>query len=534
MSLNTDDSPAVAVKPGVTDLSSGAAAASTGRNLEIHQGLAGAAADGELKGKSVRGGAITVVGQALSFALQMGSTVVLARLLSPTDYGLQGMVYTLTGFFNLFKDAGLSVASVQRETLTHPQASTLFWINASVGALLATAVASLSPLLVVFYKEPRLLWVTVASASGFLFSGLAVQHRALLNRAMRFATITKIDMGSMVFSFAVGILMAIGGLGYWALVGQAVSQPVYSVVALWVALPWRPGRPARGTGIRSMIRYGSTHTLNSFVVYLAYNTEKILLGRFWGVQQLGIYGRAYSLANLPVQQLIGSAGAVALPILSRMQGDLQRMRRSFLKSLSLVVSLIIPAVIVCSIFADEIIAALLGPKWIGVAPVVRLLTPTVLVFALINPLAWFLQATGRVGRSLNMSFLIAPAVILGILCGLPYGTTGVACGYSAAMVLLIVPCVAWAKHGTGISTKDYWGAVKPPLIAGVGAVVAGLTAKLAFQNTLGPFLLLGLGCALSFAVYALLLLFVLDQKTMYADLLTHLLSRFRPEAETDF
>jgi O-antigen/teichoic acid export membrane protein len=509
------------------DAASESEVANSRHQRAVEQSLLGTRDLGDLKGKSVRGGAVTMLGQGLSYALHIGSSFVLARLLSPTDYGLLAMVYTLTGFFGLFRDAGLGVATVQRETLTHEQASTLFWINTAVGAVLAAVVASLGPVLVIFYKEPRLLWVTVASASVFLLHGVAIQHRALLNRAMRFSAITGIDVGSGVVGTVVGIYMAARGYGYWALVGISISSSVVSTATYFFVMPWLPGKPVRGSGIRSMVRYGSTVSLNSMVVYFAYNTEKILLGRFWGAAPLGIYGRAYSLANLPIRQFIGSVGAVAFPLLSRVQSDAERLRRTFLKCHGLVVSLMIPAVIVCSLFADEIIATLLGPKWNGVAPVARLLTPTVLAFALINPLSWFLRATGRVRRSLNIALLIAPVVILGILAGLRHGPTGVATGYSSAMLLLSVPLVVWAKHGTGITTEDFLNTIKNPLLAGAGGAAVGWAFKLAVQSFLPPLALLVLGVALSLAVYAGILLFVLNQKSVYLDLLSQLIPRNR-------
>ncbi len=223
------------------------------------------------------------------------------------------MVITLTGFFSLFKDAGLSVASVQRETLTHEQISTLFWINTAVGALLMIAVAAAGPLLAVFYKEPRLLWITVASATVFLLNSLAVQHRALLDRSMQFTTSAKIEILSSVFGTVVAIGMAALGCGYWSLIVQTISLYVVGMVASWIAMPWMPGKPHWTPELRSMVRFGGTVTLNSLVVYLGYNTEKVLLGRFWGPASLGLYGRAYQIGNLPVQQLTNSMGSVAFP-----------------------------------------------------------------------------------------------------------------------------------------------------------------------------------------------------------------------------
>ena len=493
----------------------------------VQQGLVGAWEIRDIKTKSVRGGAVTLAGQVLSILLQFGSTFLLARLLTPEDYGIQGMVYTLIAFLNIFKDAGLSVASIQRQTLTHDQISTLYWLNIATGAGLAGLLAASAPLLADFYHEPRVVWVAVLSSLVFLLHGASIQHRALLNRAMRFTAITGIDVGSAIFGVVVGILMAVGGYRYWSLVWMNISGSIVSTAAYYVVMPWRPGRPVRGSGVGSMIRYGSTVTLNSVVVYFAYNTEKILLGRFWGAAPLGIYGRAYSLANLPVQQFIASVGSVAFPLLSRVQSDAERLRRAFLRCHALVVSMIIPALTVCAVFAEEIISVLLGPKWAGVAPVVRWLMPTVLAFALINPLSWLLRSIGLVQRSLNIALMIAPVVILGILAGLKYGPIGVAIGYSGAMVLLSAPMVAWAKHGTGISTRDFLGAIKDPMIAGAcGAVAAGIV-KWTAQALLSPATILIAGAVISCGTYAMVLLFVLKQKVFYADLVQELVPKSR-------
>jgi len=482
----------------------------------------------DLKQRSVRGGVVAVLAQGLTFVLQTGSTIVLARLLSPEDFGLLGMVVAMTGFLTLFRDAGLGLASVQREILTREQASTLFWINAAVGAALTLLAVAMAPLLVVFYKDPRLLAVTIASAAAFLFSGLAVQHRALLNRAMRFATMAKIDVLALAGGASIAVSMAALGCGYWALVGMAVGIPVITAAAVWIAMPWLPGRPARATGVRSMLHVGGAVTLNSLVVYLAYNTEKILLGRFWGAEALGLYGRAYQLATLPVQQLNASMSNVAYPALSRAQGDAERVRRAFLEGYSVVVSMTIPVTIGCAVFAEEIVRVMLGAKWVGAAEVLRLLAPAVLGFALVNPFGWFLQATGRVRRSLNMAFLIAAVVILGILAGLRHGPTGVALGYSTAMVLLVVPCVAWAIHGTGMTAGDYWDALKRPLVSGAMAGAAGLHFKFTCEAVLVPIPLLILGLTLMAGVYVLALLVVMGQKNRYADLMRQVLQRNRP------
>jgi len=392
-------------------------------------------------------------------------------------------------------------------------------------------VAATGPLLAAFYKEPRLLWLTIASSSIFLFNSLSVQHKALLDRSMRFGTGVKIDILTATVGSIVAVGMAALGCGYWSLICQNISMQIISTAAIWIAMPWLPGRPRWTPELRSMARFGGTVTLNSFVVYVAYNTEKILLGRFWGAAPLGIYSRAYQLANLPVQQLISSVHGVAFSALSRIQGEAQRLQRAYLKSQTIIVSLTIPVIIGSAFFAREIVLVMLGQKWIQAASVLRFLAPTILVFALVNPFSWLLQATGRVERSLNIAFLICPVVILGILAGLRHGPSGVALGYSAAMLLLFVPIVAWATHGTGITAASYWDSVKRPLIAGMIGGGIGWLLSLPFR-ALAPITLLAVELTTSFAVYVVCLLFVMGQKEFYVDLVRHLMRR-RQEATVE-
>uniref|UniRef100_UPI0015C6255E oligosaccharide flippase family protein n=1 Tax=Crenothrix polyspora TaxID=360316 RepID=UPI0015C6255E len=182
----------------------------------------------DLKDKVIRGGLSKVGAQAISFALRLGSLMVLSRLLDPKDFGLVAMATVITGVFGLFKDAGLSMATVQCTTVSHEQMSILFWINMLVGLVLAFLLVVIAPLIADFYHEPRLIWVTTALAVDFIFTGAAAQHSALLQRQMRFGTIAVIDIITLLAGIIVAIVMAADGWGYWALVGQIVIMPCAS------------------------------------------------------------------------------------------------------------------------------------------------------------------------------------------------------------------------------------------------------------------------------------------------------------------
>jgi PST family polysaccharide transporter len=473
----------------------------------------------DLKLKTIRGGFAKLCSQVASFLLRMGSLTILARILDPRDFGLVGMVTAVIGVLTLFRDFGLSAATIQRAVVTDEQISTLFWINLLVGAVLGALSVAIAPVLAWFYHEPRLLPVTVVLATGFLFNAAGVQHSAILQRQMRFTALSLIEITSQLASSAAGIGMALRGYGYWALaVAGIVGHPV-SAVCVWLATPWIPRMPRGSVGVRSLVRFGGTVTLNGLLVYIATNFEKVLLGRFWGADAIGIYGRAYQLVSLPTDNLNATAGGVAFAALSRVQDDPSRLKSYFLKGYSLVLALTVPITIACALFAHDIIFVLLGPKWKDAVPIFRSLAPTILVFAIVNPLAWLLTSLGLVGRLLKMALVITPLMIAGYFIGLPYGPRGVALVYSALMTLWMIPAVAWCIHGTVISTRDILMSVKWPMASSLVAagLAFGVQALCGRAMSSLPRLILE-GVVMLFA-YLGMLLFVTGQKSFYLDLL---------------
>ncbi len=473
----------------------------------------------DIKGKTIRGGLAKIGAQATTFSLRLGSLIALARLLDPKDFGLVGMVTAFTGILNLFRDFGLSAAAVQRVRVTEEQVSTLFWINLVVGAALTLLMVAMAPAIAAFYHEPRLVWVAILLASGFIVNAAGVQHSAVLQRQMRFTTMAGIDVLSLVLSIIIGIGMALRGCGYWALVATALVPTMVTTPCLWVASAWIPGKPQRGINMRSMLRFGGTVTLDGIVGYLANNLDKVLLGRWWGAQVLGLYGRAYQLVNLPTGNLNSAVGEVAFPALSRVQEDPVRLKRYFLKGYSLVLALTVPTTIACALFANDLIPVVLGPKWHDAILIFRLLSPTVLILALINPLGWLLLSLGMVGRNLIVDLVLGPIVIVGCVVGLPYGPVGVALGYSTALTLWFIPHIAWCVHGTVVSLRDIYRTARRPLLSGLTGAAIAFGLQFFYEGRLSALPRLVLGNVVLFSVYLAMLLYVFRQKAFYLDLL---------------
>jgi PST family polysaccharide transporter len=342
---------------------------------------------------------------------------------------------------------------------------------------------------------------------------------------MRFTEIAKIDTVALAASTTIGIAMAKVGFGYWALVMAAVSLPFVTTIGLWLATKWVPGPPRRGVGLHSLMKFGGSLTLVSVIVYIAYNLEKVLLGRFWGADAVGIYGRAYQLINIPTDNLNSGVGEVAFSALSRVQNDPERLRTYFLKGYSLVLALTIPITIAVAVFARDLVAVLLGPKWSNAAEIFQLLAPTILIFALINPIGWLIFSLGMMKRSLQVAMVLAPLVITGYALGLPYGPKGVAIGYSAVMTLWLVPHIAWGLHGTAVSLSDIFRTLSRPLTSGFVAGVLALLVHIAMGQRFSPIIRLMLGGLVLLSAYAGTLLYVMRQKRFYLDLVSSLKRR---------
>lgn len=484
----------------------------------------------DLKEKAIRGGVARVGAQTVFFATRIGALMILARLLDPKDFGLVGMVTAFTSVFFLFRDFGLSTATIQRVDITDEQLSMLFWVNMLVGASLTVLVAASAPLVVRFYHEPRLFWVTIALATGFVINAAGVQHSAILQREMRFTALAIIQIIALVVSTAVGIGMALLGYGYWSLVGLSVTLPLVSTIAFWMGTSWLPGKPRKTGDIRPMIRFGGTVTLISLIVYVAYNLDKVLLGRFWGAEALGIYGRSYQIISIPTDNLNSAIGEVAFAALSRLQHDPIRLRSYFLKGYSLVLALTVPMTCIIGIFPHDLVTLILGSKWGAAARILQLLAPTILIFAIINPLGWLLFAMGMVKRSLQVALVLAPVVIAGYSLGLRYGANGMALGFSIAMTLWALPHIAWGVHGTPISFRDVMKVMAGPLLSGAVAVVLALGIRFLCSQWLPLFRLI-LGVTILLGAYSGMLLYGMGQKTFYLNLLQSFLKRAPVEAD---
>ncbi len=428
-----------------------------------------------IKRQAVNSVTITLLAQVIKLSIGLVVTMILARLLTPKDYGVVAMVAVFTGFVAVFRDGGLSVATVQRENVTDAQISNLFWVNAALGLGAALTVAALGPVVAWFYEDESLLWIVVMLSVPFLLSGLSAQPQALLQREMRFRELAVIEIVSLAISSGIGITAAAAGSGPWALVAMTVAFAVANVLLVFFFCRWRPSRMSRGAGVRPMLKFGSDITVSRFFEGLACSLDSLLIGKIYTPEMVGIYTKAQTLMLLPLSQVMPALQSVALPIMSRLAERPDALKRAFLDLLQVAACLSSLFTVAVVIGADWIIRGILGPQWVQAAEVLRLLAGSMLFIPLCAVYVACLTAQGKGSILWRWSLLKSLVLILAILSGVAWGINGVAAALSISSICVLLPLInKIAAKSNLASLQELWAATAPWL------GICGITSSLSF------------------------------------------------------
>jgi len=440
----------------------------------------------DLPSRSVRGGAITLAAQAAKLVLNLATAVILARLLSPGEFGLVAMSTALVYFLLPAIDLGLPAATVQRERIDHDQVSTLFWTNLGAGVVVAAAVTGCAPLLAAFYGEPMLARVTPALAAGLVLAGAGAQHHAILRRQMRYGAVSAVETVALVAGLGAGAAFAARGAGVWSLVAMHVAIHLTSTVGAWVVCRWRPGRPGPVSAVRDLLGFGGRLTGFRVVNYLARNADDVLIGRFAGAAMLGLYTKAYKLLLVPVREIGGPASSVVVAGLSRLQDDPARFRQYYVRAVLVVAAAGMPVVAFMCLAADNVVALLLGDAWSGCVPLFRILAPAAFVGTFHAAGSWACTALGRAGRMLRWQLIASAVTVAAFGIGIRWGAEGVAAACSVAAVGLRYPALSYLLAGAPVGPRHVTAALWRPAVASVGAALVVGVAMTAGLGGDGP------------------------------------------------
>jgi PST family polysaccharide transporter len=430
----------------------------------------------DLKGRSVRGGLLSVIAQVTQVLVQSISTILLARLLTPTDFGLVAMVNAVTVIAWGFADLGLTEATIQRKELTHNQVSTLFWINVAMGLFLTFVTAGMAPFLAKFYEEPRLVGITLVASVSFLIAGLRGQHNALLKRQMLFKSLAIRDVTSSLLGVIVAVGLALRGAGYWAILASPLTANLSQMVMSWLMIRWRPGLPHFGPEIRTMVGFGGNVAVSYVIFNWVRNADNILIGRYWGAGPLGLYSRAFNLLTLGISQITAPTCSVAIPALSRIQDEAELFARYYLKIMNLIVWIIASLFGFLFVAATPVIVLVLGAKWREAAPVFQILTISALGQVLLESTLWVLISRGQSARLLKLMLFLSPIMLGSFVIGLPFGIKGVALSLSITLLCTLPWILRFTFRNTNLTLTRLFEALVRPVALSLSGVLLGKLA----------------------------------------------------------
>lgn len=427
----------------------------------------------ELRRTTANGGMATIVSQMIRFVIRILTQIAIARVLLPSDYGLLAMVAPVVDLVMLFGSLGLGQAILQQKDITQKQVSSLFWLGMAAITGVAVLTACLAPVIVWFYHEPRLLDITLVLALLMPLSGLSSVHSSLLSRNLKFVQLASLDVLGPAMGLIVGMVTALLGWGYWALVAMSTAETLTSTVLVWSFSKWRPSAPQIDKSAWAMVKVGGHVTGYSLSNYALVSADKVLLGATHGETALGLYSKGYGIIAQPISQLTLPFGRVALPLLMRLRDDPETYRRTFRRMIQMMLVASIPGLGATMALAEPLVRMLLGKQWEGSAAVVSWLCLGGLGSSLYSSTYWLFLSQQRSGEQLRYTIAATVISVTGFAIGLPWGVLGVSASASITFFFLCMPIVmAGATREGPISGIDIFKATVPLYALGLVSSVA--------------------------------------------------------------
>jgi len=486
----------------------------------------------ELKRKAVRGAGWLTLGQFANQGMSLVVTGILARLLAPESFGLIGMVVVFTAFLELFQELGLTAAVIQRKDVTEEQLSTVFWVTIFCGGVLSLATAAVSPLIAWFYGEPELKSVATLLGLTFFINSFVHVQAALLRKRLQFRRLVLARVAAALVGGGVGIGLAFGGLGVYALVFKSLTVATIFSALMWLMGGWRPSRWPRLRSVLGMLSFGGGVTGTYLLAYLSRNMDYMLIGRFLGAAALGFYTIAYRIMMLPLRRISSQLSQVAFPAFSAVQDDKPRVARGYCQMCRIVALATFPAMAGLLLVAPEAVRVVLGEKWLRAIFLIRVLAPVGALQSVAAASTHIFRSQGRAWLHLVLESVITAVTLGAFAVGLLWDVEGVAVCYAASQFVLMPVKCHFAFRLVGLRMGRFYRALSGSLwsAACMAAVVLAYRTAALQLLAMGELPLLVSEIAVGAVAYAVALrLLASAEYTDAVDLVKLLLPRSKRE-----
>jgi len=435
------------------------------------------------------------LGNGVRIAAQFVIGIVLARLLGPQPFGIVAVAWLVIGIANLVADMGFGSALVQRIDLHHSDIHFVFWAQVSVGVVLTLLGIGLAGPIAHFFGSPKSAGALQVMMSIFVFQAIGQSSSAVLRRDLNFKAVQTAGVASYLCGYLlIGIPLAIAGFSYWSLVGAQVLQSVLNSAILLILARFRLQKPTFNLGSRGIFSFGSKIIGANILSWLIGNLDSLVIGRFIGVTDLGLYNRVMALTSIPIVGVVNNVQTVLFAASARAQTDLARLKRAFLTSISGVGTLCIPVFMAMAAIPNTLILGIYGNKWLAAVPLTRPLALAMIAHCLLCLVGPSLEAVNKVSYEVRMQIITLLVMIPLLLLLTRYSTVAVAWGVCAVYGLRFVLLMGALMKLTGLSPMDVGERLAGPFLLGVIAVT-GMLGSEAYIGGYPPLGQLGLDLA---------------------------------------
>ncbi len=421
----------------------------------------------------------------LSKALLLVSTAVLARLLTPAEFGIVGFAVVVVAYLTVLRDVGLGGALIQRREDVEDAADTVFVVNLFLGMVLTLVTALIAPWVAAYFGEPQITAMLRVLGVTFVLQSLGTTHLVRLQRDLAFARKLVPDVAQSAVRAAVAIGAAVAGLGAWALIIGQVAGVIASSLLAWVVFPWRPQLRVTRRLLRPLVRFGAPLLGVDIIHAVVGNLDYLIVGKVLGASALGLYTLAYRLPELLLLGVVAVLNRVVFPAFASVQDDLERLRAGFLKSIRYIQMAVVPIGLGLIVAAEPIVRVTLGSDWLDVVPVLRVLAAFALLSSSMVADGDVYKAVGRPGILARIAVLKLGLLVPALLIGVQHGLVGVALAhFSTTAVVKLVRAVIVTRM-LELRLRDLGRTFLPTVIAGavmVAVVVPTLTATAEFES----------------------------------------------------
>lgn len=453
-----------------------------------------------LKAATRRGLFWSMLGNLANQGMRFAFGIILARLLTPEAYGIVGMVMVFVAVISVFIDCGFAQALICKKDREDIDYSTEFWFNVGVGIVGYGVLFLIAPFVALFYAIPELCAILRVVGLGVIVNSLAVVPTAIFQIRLDFKTPATISVIAHLVSGAIGIAIAYSGGGVWALVVQQIVSGALTVVVLWCLAHWRPLFRFSKSSFQYLWSYGSRILGASIIQQVYDNLYPLIIGRFFSAASLGLYSRAQGFATLPSTNISGVLNNVSFPILSKINGDGQRLKDVYTKMIQSTAFLVFPMMLGLAAVSDPLVRILLNEQWYGCVGLLQVLCIALIWHPLSSLQLNVIKAVGRSDIILTLEFIKRSLGIISIVISLPFGVFGLCVGFA----ILYVVCFSMNTYFVGrvlnTSALTQLSNLIPVLL---NAVLMASIVSLLVNLVVGDWCRLLLGIVVGVAYYAM-------------------------------